>query len=180
MQSLLEVHSKEKARESFRRPQQTDTIPFNRVNHKARTAPQKVYSRLNRKVDALSKRLRAPLERSQTTSTSLSVQFPIAGSNRVEAVRYIEPRHDQEGQIWINQTQYFEGVSHALWDFSLGGRQVCQKWLQERQDCTLCEQSIQHYQRMVTILKDVVELMASSDRALHGQSRNSLTSAVSY
>ncbi|MBD2018928.1 hypothetical protein H6F43_01845 [Leptolyngbya sp. FACHB-36] len=175
MQSLLEAHSKVKARECFRRPQHTDTVPFNRVDRKSRMSPQKIYARLNRKITSLS--LDCP-----PASTSTVIRYPIAGSNRVEAICYSEPSEKNAiGQIWINQTQYFEGISPALWNFSLGGRQLCQKWLQERQGSTLCEQSIQHYQRKVTILKDMVELMAKIDSALQErQSHSSLTPALSY
>lgn len=36
--------------------------------------------------------------------------FPAPGSNEAEKVRYAEPRKDVPGRVYINKTQYFEGV----------------------------------------------------------------------
>jgi predicted helicase len=59
--------------------------------------------------------------------------YPVAGDNRVEKVRYTEPGHGAEqGRVWVNLTQYFEGVPPEVWEFHVGGYQVAAKWLQDR------------------------------------------------
>ena len=36
------------------------------------------------------------------------------------------------GYVYINKTQYFEGVPKEVWEFHVGGYQVCEKWLKYR------------------------------------------------
>jgi hypothetical protein len=164
MQSLLEVNTRVKIREFFRRPQRSETVPLNWLDRDSKTASHKANAQLHRKVsDASQKTLRSPLEGFHQTRALASVRYPISGSNLVEAIRYTLPPDFENGQVWINQTQYFEGVSPAVWNYSLSGRQICQKWLQERQGYTLCQQSIDHYQQIVMILKEVIDLMTGID-----------------
>ena len=32
----------------------------------------------------------------------------------------------------MNKGQYFEGVEKEVWEFMIGGYQVCEKWLKDR------------------------------------------------
>ena len=182
MQSLLEVNTSVKVREFFRRPQRTETVPLNRVDRDAKTAAHKANARLHRKVsDASDKTLRSPLEGFRQTRALASVNYPISGSNLVESIRYTLAESDAEsGLVWINQTQYFEGVSPAVWNYSLSGRQICQRWLQERQGHTLCEQSIYHYQQIVMILKDVIDLMTGIDGIVQERRSNNGQLAIAF
>ena len=41
---------------------------------------------------------------------SLITRFPVAGSNTMEGVRYSEPHGTDPGRVWINKTQYIDGV----------------------------------------------------------------------
>ena len=59
---------------------------------------------------------------------SVSVNFPIAGSNLISQVKY------QNGRVYINEAQYFDGVSKEVWDFYIGGYQPAQKWLKDRKN----------------------------------------------
>jgi len=34
--------------------------------------------------------------------------------------------------VYINKEQYFEGVPPEVWQFQVGGYQVCEKWLRDR------------------------------------------------
>ena len=36
------------------------------------------------------------------------------------------------GYVYINKTQYFEAVPAEVWEFRVGGYQVCEKWLKDR------------------------------------------------
>jgi hypothetical protein len=69
------------------------------------------------------------------TRADLTIGYPVAGDNRVEKgyPRYAPPTDDRPGRITINKSQYFEGISPELWEFYIGGYQVLQKWLKDRQ-----------------------------------------------
>jgi predicted helicase len=98
-------------------------------------------------------------------------RFPIAGDGAVEAVRYAEPGQGSDaGRVWINKTQYFEGVPPEIWAFHVGGYQVCQKWLKDRKGRRLSYDDITHYQRIVAALGETIRLMAEIDRVIeaHG------------
>lgn len=176
MQSLLEVTPRVEGREFFRRPQRTDAVPMNRLDRTlSKPASSKAHARLHRKIsDIATKTFRSPLQGFHQTRSFALVKYPIVGSNLIETIRYTTPDQETDkGLVWINQTQYFEGVSSAVWNYSLGGRQICQRWLQDRQGSTLCEQSIQQYQQIVMILKDVIDLMAGIDGAFQAQQLHS-------
>jgi predicted helicase len=53
--------------------------------------------------------------------------YPIAGENKVDKVRYTSPGEggSEQGRVWINREQYFEGVPLEVWNFYVGGYQVC-------------------------------------------------------
>ena len=101
------------------------------------------------------------------TAIPLVTSYPIAGSNTVEAVRYSFPGEGSEmGRVWINKTQYFEGVLPEVWAFHVGGYQVCQKWLKDRKGRLLTYDDITHYQRIVAVLAETIRLMAAIDEAI--------------
>ncbi|MEC4816857.1 MAG: acyl carrier protein [Scytonema sp. PMC 1069.18] len=91
-------------------------------------------------------------------------RYSIIGNNKFETVRYtlLEPTVGK-GLVWINQTQYFEGIPLRVWNFCLGGYQICQKWLQSRQGCSLSTDEILQYQRIVVILDEIIELIVLID-----------------
>jgi predicted helicase len=95
--------------------------------------------------------------------------YPIAGDNTVEAVRYTEPGQGgaEQGRVWINKTQYFEGVPPEVWAFHVGGYQVCQKWLKDRKGRLLTYDDLTHYQRVVAALARTMELMAEIDETIN-------------
>src|SRR5665648_578104 len=69
------------------------------------------------------------------------------GDNRGEKVRYTEPGQGAEqGRVWINATQYFEGLPPEVCAFHVGGYQVCAKWLKDRKGRQLSYDDLTHYQ----------------------------------
>lgn len=56
------------------------------------------------------------------------------------------------GRVWINETQYFDGVPQAVWDFYLGGYQPARKWLKDRKGKTMSFDDIRHYQHIIKAL----------------------------
>jgi len=78
-------------------------------------------------------------------------KYPVAGGNMVESVRYAEPgQGSAKGRVWINATQYFDGVPPDVWDFYIGGYQVCQQWLKDRKGRQLTYDDLTHYQHIVS------------------------------
>ena len=69
----------------------------------------------------------------------------------VEKIEYLEPRDQPEqGRVYINKEQYFEGVPPEVWNFHVGGYQVCHKWLKDRKGRTLTFEDIQHWVRQLS------------------------------
>jgi predicted helicase len=95
-----------------------------------------------------------------STLDDFITSFPVAGSNAVDKVRY------EKRKVWINDEQYFGGVPEAVWEFQVGGYQVCDKWLKDRKGRALSSDDIAHYQRIVVALKDTLHLMAEIDKAI--------------
>ena len=88
--------------------------------------------------------------------------FPVVGNNEVEKVRYNEGKQ----QVYINKTQYFKGVSTEIWEFRIGGYQVCEKWLKDRKGRKLPIKDIQHYQRILLVLGETIRLMVEIDERI--------------
>jgi len=87
--------------------------------------------------------------------------FPVFGMNTVTNVCYKTP-----GQVWINATQYFGGVQQQAWDFSIGGYQICKKWLTDRKGRMLSDDDIAHYQHIVAVLTETGNLMHEIDSVI--------------
>jgi hypothetical protein len=85
--------------------------------------------------------------------------YPVRGSDVVEKVRYME----QERRVYINSEQYFEGVPSEVWEFRVGGYQVCEKWLKDRRGRKLSYDDQRHYQRIVVALKETMQRMDEID-----------------
>jgi len=64
------------------------------------------------------------------------------------------------------QGQYFEGVPPEVWNFHIGGYQVCEKWLKDRRGRTLSFDDLTHYQKIITALKETIRLMGEIDSAI--------------
>lgn len=97
-------------------------------------------------------------------------RYPQAGNHMVERVEYTQPADKPgEGRVWINKTQYFEGVPPGVWEFHVGGYQVCHKWLKDRKGRALSFGDITHYQRIVGALAETITLMEQVDEVIEEQ-----------
>ena len=91
--------------------------------------------------------------------------FDIKGSDTVEKgyPKYVAHSDaPQKGKVYINKEQYFEGVRPAVWEFHVGGYQVCEKWLKDRRERKLSYEDISHYQKIVVSLGETIGLMNES------------------
>ena len=74
--------------------------------------------------------------------------------------------------VWIDkgQTTGFKDVREDVWNFHIGGYQVCEKWLKDRKGRTLSKNDIAHYQKIVVALNETIRLMKEIDGVIeqHG------------
>ena len=88
------------------------------------------------------------------------VSFPNAGSMQVDYLRWEWNKDDgYSGNIWINDTQCFEGVPTEAWEFYIGGYQPAQKWLKDRKGRTLSFDDIEHYRKIISVLIETKVIM---------------------
>jgi predicted helicase len=66
-------------------------------------------------------------------------------------------------RIFINETQCFEGVPPQVWEYQIGGYQVCHKWLKDRKDRHLSLDEIKTYCQIVIALAKTIEIQAAID-----------------
>ncbi len=120
-------------------------------------------------------------------------RYPLPGSDRVEAgyPKYVAPiagqsplpqagalagqsplpqasALPQSGRVYLNATQYFEGVPPEVWEFAIGGYQVAEKWLKDRRGRTLSYDERQHYRQTLAALAATIRLMGEIDAAIPG------------
>ena len=64
----------------------------------------------------------------------------------------------------------FHSVPEEVWDFHIGGYQVCHKWLKDRKGRTLTEDDLAHYQKIVVALNETIRIMGEIDDVIeaHG------------
>jgi len=98
-------------------------------------------------------------------------RYPEEGNNIVEKIGYTQlADRPEQNRVWINKTQYFDGVPPEVWEFHVGGYQVCQKWLKDRKGRALSFDDVKHYQRIVAALAETITLMEQIDEVIeeHG------------
>ncbi len=71
--------------------------------------------------------------------------------------------------VWIDKTQTtgFKGVYEDVWNFHIGGYQVCEKWLKDRKGRALTADDRTHYQKIVVALSETIRLMAEIDQTIN-------------
>ena len=85
------------------------------------------------------------------------VTMPVAGSLLVDCYRW------EDGRVYINSEQYFEGVPQSAWLFYIGGYQPAQKWLKDRKGMTLNFEDVKHYERIIYVLLQTERVMSEID-----------------
>jgi Predicted helicase len=74
--------------------------------------------------------------------------------------------------VWVDKSQTvgFKGVPEAVWNFHIGGYQVCEKWLKDRKGRTLSDDDIAHYQKIMVAISETIRLMKEIDEVIedHG------------
>lgn len=84
-------------------------------------------------------------------------KFQGQGEGKVEKLRYFDAK------VYINEAQYFEGISPEVWEYQIGGYQVCEKWLKDRNGLRLGLDDIKRYCQIVTALSKTIEIQKEID-----------------
>jgi len=96
---------------------------------------------------------------------NLITEFKGEGDNVVAA---IGKKSYKNGKLRINKTQYFEGIPEEVYNFHIGGYQVCEKWLKDRKGRELTEEEIEHYQKIVVAINETIRIMKEIDEVIEG------------
>jgi predicted helicase len=86
--------------------------------------------------------------------------YPEDGSDTVEKISY------KDGNVYINEKQYFGNVPAIAWNFYIGGYQPAQKWLKDRKGRTLNNDDIEHYQKIIVVLTETEKVMKGIDQII--------------
>jgi predicted helicase len=86
------------------------------------------------------------------------VKFEGKGNNRVGKLVY------EKSKLYINETQYFSGLSQNIYEYQIGGYQVCHKWLKDRKGRILSLEEIQTYCKIATSLHETVVVQKEIDK----------------
>ena len=92
--------------------------------------------------------------------------LPLASERQVEVKTDLVPKPKPKrptSRVYINETQYFEGIEPDVWEFQIGGYQVLNKWLKDRKGRKLTFDDMFHYQKIVVALKETMRLMGEID-----------------
>jgi len=108
----------------------------------------------------------------------LAARFPVPGDNRVERgyPKYLAPGEPEpgsgrpldDGRVYINRQQHFAGVPEEVWEFHIGGYQVCEKWLKDRRERVLSYDDLEHYREVVASLGETIRVMGEIDELIPG------------
>jgi predicted helicase len=86
-------------------------------------------------------------------------KFQGTGNERIEKLKYV----NEENRLYINKDRYFEGIPEEVWEYQIGGYQVCEKWLKDRKGKRLSVDDIKHYCKVVTALQKTIEVQREID-----------------
>ena len=89
--------------------------------------------------------------------------YPQAGDSVVDKPRYKPPTDEAAGRVYVNKDQYFDNVPPEVWEFHVGGYQVCEKWLKDRKTRALSYDDIQTYRKITEALRGTIRLMGEID-----------------
>lgn len=89
---------------------------------------------------------------------------PIAKCEGAGDLRVVKVSYDsKKARVYINDDKYFSGIPSEVWDYHIGGYQVCEKWLKDRKGRTLSSEEIATYVKVVTAIAETISIQESLD-----------------
>ncbi len=99
-------------------------------------------------------------------------KFEAKGDNIVQKLKYERSPSPcgigRGGRLYINKDQYFDGISSEIWQYQIGGYQICDKWLKDRKGRSLTLDDIKHYCKIVTSIQKTIEMQKAIDKIYPG------------
>jgi len=111
------------------------------------------------KLSALGKELVELHLLKHSSLSKTGVGFPVSGTNKVEKIKYDE----ENGRVYFNKTQYFEGITKEVWEYQIGGYQVLAKYLKDRKGRKLSSKEIAHYMKVAAALRRTIVVQGEVD-----------------
>jgi len=109
----------------------------------------------------------ADLHLLESPTLSQPMATPIGGSGGA-----VEKPTWSNDTVWVDkrQTTGFQGVPEDVWNFHIGGYQVCHKWLKDRKGRNLSDGEITHYQKIIVAISETIRIMGEIDEVIeeHG------------
>jgi len=113
-----------------------------------------------------------PFDSSKTildNSSKWNIKIGGTAPANLEDWKVSDVRYDaKERRVYVNAGQYFEGVEKEVWEFMIGGYQVCEKWLKDRKKAerVLSTDDLKHYMKIVVSLRETIRIMSEIDKAI--------------
>jgi hypothetical protein len=84
-----------------------------------------------------------------------------SGTSEVKKIKY---ENDLiEGKVWINKDKYFLGVTPDVWEYQIGGYQVCHKYLKDRKRRIITSEERNTYAKIVKAIERTIEIQSEID-----------------
>ena len=131
---------------------------------------------LSARYDKAAKAWRYEIAKGQRLPVTLSFTGPnkpvvckVGWSDNTVWIDAVKPKKDA-ADARVTGTVGFRSVPEEIWNFHIGGYQVCEKWLKDRKDRTLTADDIAHYHRIVIALYETIRIMREIDEVIdaHG------------
>jgi predicted helicase len=113
-------------------------------------------------VHAGDKLIRLHLMKDQSRDKSALVDYPFVGKGNMVVEKSASSSY-KDNRIYINKTQYFDGVPSEVWNFYIGGYQPLQKWIKSKKKSILSAEDIAHYSHMIYVIKSTQNIMKEID-----------------
>ena len=96
-------------------------------------------------------------------------RFAIPGDCRVEKIRWEPPPPGEAGEtaagrVYINNKQYFSGISREMWEYNLCGYPAMSKGLKDRRGRILSCEDVKHYIRIAGAVRLTLRCQQEIDR----------------
>lgn len=90
--------------------------------------------------------------RNVTPRAELKTTYPVSGSSNIDRAKY------ENGNVYINSTQYFGNVSPEAWNYIAGRHQPAELWLKHRKGRILTANEIIYYQQMLAAIEKTISI----------------------
>jgi predicted helicase len=75
----------------------------------------------------------------------------------------------KDNKIYLNEKTYIEGITKEVFAFTIGGYQVCDKWLSDRKNTTLTIDELMHYMKIIVSLRETIRVMGEIDEVVNNE-----------